>query len=1453
MKIATATMRKGWYLLLLTLSVFFSSPTHAQYLDCNFGTSGIAKQSNTRNLSGWTQAGGKTYVGRYQYNPYRFQYLKFGANGAYEGASHNAAAPGSQPSIRDLVYVGNTLFMIGQTSIGGRDRLLALRFNPTNGAKTGQWTQYAGITHDRISGAVADPNGKILAFGNVIGRGGNHSDQQAYLMRLHTNGSKDKTIFINFHPEGTGYQGPYESFVAAHSTSTHVYAVASIRYGSYGSRPVVMRLDYNSFTRDQNFGTNGLAYLLPSQMSGIGGTSNYFDDMEVMSNGKILVAGTIYKNNTNYPYVIRLNANGTVDTGFGSNGIYVVPSSLLPGSPWEIDVEAQSDQKVLISAEVTGNYQVGSIRLNANGTLDTSYGTNGFNGAQTDTYYRFEGANLHGGSKLLVVGKGGPSSGDDIITLVQFNTSVNAFQCTPPTAVCQDITVNYTGSPITVNGSQVDNGSSGANTPLNFSLNTSNFDCANLGANSVTLTVTDAANLTATCGANITVVDQEGPVAICQDVTVYLDGAGEAILAEAMINNGSYDACLGTPNNGISNLSLNNTQFDCQNMGSNPVTLTVTDLANNTSACMATVTVSDAINPQLTCPANITVNNDLNVCGAQVAYSINTSDNCTGETLSMESGMASGSVFPVGTTLNSYVATDANGNTASCSFTVTVNDVQAPVATCPSDITVNNDPGACGAVVSFSVTSSDVCGGEIITQTAGLPSGSLCPVGVSPQTFVVTDVVGNTASCSFTITVNDTDKPRLFCPPAATQNSYPNRCEAPISFSISSMDNCGVASVVLERGIESGNFFPVGVTTNTYIVTDLAGNTGSCTFDITVSDIYNPEIICPYNMTQANDPGECGANISFSISTSDNCSGETYMQDEGMPSGSLFPVGTTTNTFTATDASGNTASCTFTITINDTTKPSISCPTDFVISNDVGSCSAIFNYVPPTGFDNCTGVNVVQIAGLGSGGTFPTGTTVETYEVRDAAGNTRACSFSITVTDADAPAFNCPTGNVVRNTDLGMCDHLAVGQDLDPFVTDNCLMGSLINDYNNSSSLDGAVFSKGRTTVAWTATDASGNTSTCTYDIRIRDREAPTFDHCPADTTLTIPFAAGGSYHSWAALTATDNCNSPSQLTIMGFPLSGSFFSVGVTTVGWTATDKSNNVMACDFDITVVEEGAPTPNGWTGQTIGTGVNSQTHWDSTTGTLTILSSGGTLGNAGDNLAGIFLPSNDAIIDFRARVTPGGNGYYDKAGIMMRQDLTSGSPNAAMALSGTAIPTMSLRASAGSFPLSTTGTAVSKPYWLRLYRAGGTISGYVSGDGINWSLISTYPNLLSSPLYLSFFATTSGAQGQASFDNITINGNPAKEGLLTQQTSLVLKAYPNPFSEYLFIDVENALPGETYQVRLSNLQGQRVYGYRTGASPSGQIEQRISLESLTAGTYLLEVYSGVQRKTIKVQKY
>ena len=510
------------------------------------------------------------------------------------------------------------------------------------------------------------------------------------------------------------------------------------------------------------------------------------------------------------------------------------------------------------------------------------------------------------------------------------------------------------------------------------------------------------------------------------------------------------------------------------------------------------------------------------------------------------------------------------------------------------------------------------------------------------------------------------------------------------------------------------------------------------------------------------------------------------------------------------------------------------------------------NYSVPKGTDNCPGSITTQTGGLGASALFPIGTTTESYLVVDAHGNTNACSFTITVSDVDAPVFVCPSSNIARTTDLGMCDHLAVGQDLDPGVSDNCSIQILTNDYNQSNSLDGAAFPKGKTLVTWTATDPSGNSTVCSYHIKINDKEAPIFDNCPADTTITIPFAAGGSYHTWAALTATDNCNSPSKLTITGFPLSGSFFSVGTTPVNWTATDKRNNVSQCDFEVTVIEQGAPAPNGWTNGGIGSSNSCATNFDANTGTLTIITSGGNISGTNDAFCGITIPNRAQVIDFRARVTPPGTGYYDQAGIMIRQNLNDNAACASMYLTGTSIPVMGLRPSAGSMPMGTAGTAVTTPYWVRLYRYGATISGYISADGVNWSLIKTYPNVLSSPLYLALFSKTVGSQGTATIDNISINGTAARMGLQSDETALALKAYPNPFSEDLFIQVANALPGESYQVRLSNMMGQRVYGYETGASAEGKIEQRISLAHLPAGTYLLEVSAGVQRKTLKVVK-
>src|SRR5205823_10978267 len=84
-------------------------------------------------------------------------------------------------------------------------------------------------------------------------------------------------------------------------------------------------------------------------------------------------------------------------------------------------------------------------------------------------------------------------------------------------------------------------------------------------------------------------------VAVCQDLTVELDATGHAIITPTQINNGSTDAC------GIANLSLDKTSFDVTNVGTNAVTLTVTDNNGNSSTCAATVTVVDSVPPVAVC------------------------------------------------------------------------------------------------------------------------------------------------------------------------------------------------------------------------------------------------------------------------------------------------------------------------------------------------------------------------------------------------------------------------------------------------------------------------------------------------------------------------------------------------------------------------------------------------------------------------------------------------------------------------------------------------------------------------------------------------------------------------------------------------------------------------------------------------------------------------------------
>jgi hypothetical protein len=131
----------------------------------------------------------------------------------------------------------------------------------------------------------------------------------------------------------------------------------------------------------------------------------------------------------------------------------------------------------------------------------------------------------------------------------------------------------------------------------------------------------------------------------------------------------------------------------------------------------------------------------------------------------------------------------------------------------------------------------------------------------------------------------------------------------------SATDNCPGVGAVSRSGVPSGSVFPVGTTTLTYSATDAHGNTGTAQQVVTVIDNTAPVISCPANITL--DPScPTGAIATFANATAtDNCGVQSVVRTAGPASGSVFPIGTTTVTFTATDIYNNTSSCSFTVTV----------------------------------------------------------------------------------------------------------------------------------------------------------------------------------------------------------------------------------------------------------------------------------------------------------------------------------------------------------------------------------------------------------------------------------------------------------------------------------------------------------------------------------------------------------
>jgi 6-phosphogluconolactonase (cycloisomerase 2 family) len=258
------------------------------------------------------------------------------------------------------------------------------------------------------------------------------------------------------------------------------------------------------------------------------------------------------------------------------------------------------------------------------------------------------------------------------------------------------------------------------------------------------------------------------------------------------------------------------------------------------------ITVNDVTPPTIFQQPNIVVSTDPNKCSAVVNFTVSASDNCG--TANTEVDFPSGSTFPKGETTVHITATDAVGNASNYSFTVTVNDTQAPTLNCQADIVVNNEPDKCGAVANFNLPMvSDNCPGVGI-PSCNPPSGTFFPIGATTVTCTVTDSSQNQGQCSFKVTVKDVQPPQITCPSdkivvtgkpcdASVLVTYP----APMA-----TDNCPNVNVICVP--PSGALFPVGTTTVTCVATDGGGNIAFCSFKVTVYDVRVQDDANPNNV-----------------------------------------------------------------------------------------------------------------------------------------------------------------------------------------------------------------------------------------------------------------------------------------------------------------------------------------------------------------------------------------------------------------------------------------------------------------------------------------------------------------------------------------------------------------------------------------------------------------------------
>jgi hypothetical protein len=545
----------------------------------------------------------------------------------------------------------------------------------------------------------------------------------------------------------------------------------------------------------------------------------------------------------------------------------------------------------------------------------------------------------------------------------------------------------------------------------------------------------------------------------------------------------------------------------------------------------------------------------------------------------------SGDTFPLGPTTITCTASDAAGNAATPeTFGVKVVDTTPPTIAPHADVEAEAT-SASGAVVTYAAPSwSDIVDGT--GAATCLPaSGATFALGTTTVKCNHTDDAGNAADeTSFTVKVVDTTPPVIVAHTniGGIEATGPGGAvvEYVAPLWTDAVDGSGSATCAPV----SGATFALGTTTVACNVTDNAGNPAiETTFTIEVVDTTAPVVDPVGNLLGIEATGPGGAVATFASPDWTDAVSGSGKATCAPASGSMFVLGTTTVTCSATDGAGNTGDTSFSVQVVDTTAPALSLPGD-ITREATGPSGAAVSFTA-TASDVVSGAVPVTCSPV-SGSTFGLTTTTVHCSAQDGAGNTGNGAFHVTVRDTTAPAIAPHSDITVTATG----DSKAIVTYTNPTATD--LVDGPVDV--SCAPPSGSTFNVGTTVVTCTAKDSRNNVATSTFNVIVSYAftgffapvdNPPVVNTVQAGQSIPVKFSLGGYQGmaifatgyprsivmtcSGALQDSVEETSTAGSSTLTFDPTTGRYHYVWKTEKAWAGTCRQLQIKFADGKVQV--------------------------------------------------------------------------------------------------------------------------------------------------------------------------------------------------------------------------------------------------------------------------------------------